>query len=92
MNAMMKIMNMILPSCEEVSRLTSQEIDESLPWQKRIAKKTHLIMCVWCRRNDEQLKLIQNLARNKASSETKTSKLDSVARQRIAKALGRNND
>ena len=74
MKIVMRLMNMVLPTCKEVSRLTSQAMDENLPWTKRLGMRLHLMMCVWCRRNSEQLQLVRDLARKQSASQTKENK------------------
>lgn len=88
----MKIMNRILPSCKEVSQLTSQAMDESLPWKKRMELRMHLRMCLWCRRNAEQLQLMRNFAKDHAEIQNEQSKLSSDARDRIANFLEQNDE
>jgi hypothetical protein len=83
---------MVLPTCKEVSHLTSQSMDETLPWSKRLGMRLHLIMCVWCRRNSEQLQLVRDLARTQSISQAKEAKLSSDARDRLSKLLEQNDD
>ena len=85
-------MNRILPSCKEVSHLTSQAMDEALPFQTRLAMRIHIRMCQWCRRNAEQLQLMRTLARKKASSTNEPPRLSDEARQRLNDALNQNHD
>ncbi len=92
MKIIMRLMNRILPSCREVSHLTSQAMDESLPWRKRLGLRLHLMMCVWCRRNAEQLELMRIIARSKAHSEIEQVKLSSDAQKRIAESLQQNDE
>jgi hypothetical protein len=92
MKIMMRIMNMILPTCKEVSHLTSQAMDETLPWSKRLGMRLHLMMCVWCRRNSEQLQLVRDLARKQSASQSEEAKLSSDARDRLSKLLEQNDD
>jgi hypothetical protein len=87
MKIMMRLMNRILPSCKEVSHLTSQAMDELLPLRKRIGLRLHLAMCAWCRRSAEQLKLMRSLAHNQALSRHEGVTLGSDARKRIADSL-----
>ena len=92
MTTIMRLMNRILPSCEEVSHLTSQAMDETLPWRERLALRMHLRMCIWCRRNAEQLQLMRNLACRLAHSEKEPARLSSDARHRIAESLGQSDE
>jgi len=92
MKLMMRMMNKVLPTCKEVSHLTSQAMDETLPWTKRLGMRLHLMMCVWCRRNSEQLQMIRDLARNQSASQTKEAKLSSDARDRLSRLLEQDDD
>jgi hypothetical protein len=85
-------MNKVLPTCKEISHLTSQAMDETLPWSKRLGMRLHLMMCVWCRRNSEQLQLVRDLARKQSALQSKEAKLSSDARDRLSKLLEQNDD
>lgn len=84
---MMRLMNRFLPTCQEVSHLTSQAMDESLPLSKRLGMRLHLMMCVWCRRNAQQLELVRNLARKQSAAQSSSSQLSPDARERLSKML-----
>lgn len=92
MKLMMRMMNKVLPTCKEVSHLTSQAMDERLPLAKRLGMRLHLMMCVWCRRNSQQLHLVRNLARKQSATQTKDAKLSNDARDRLSKLLEQNDD
>jgi hypothetical protein len=92
MKIMMRLMNKVLPTCKEVSHLTSQAMDETLPWRKRFGMRLHLMMCVWCRRNNEQLHLVRDLARGQSVPQADEAKLSSDARDRLNKLLGQNDN
>jgi hypothetical protein len=92
MNTMTRLMNRVLPSCKDVSSLTSQAMDESLSLSKRLGLLMHLGMCVWCRRNAEQLRLMRDLAHGRAQSENRQAELSSDARKRIAQSLKQHDD
>jgi hypothetical protein len=49
-------------------------------------------MCVWCRRNNEQLHLVRDLARGQSVPQTDEAKLSSDARDRLNKLLGQNDN
>ena len=87
MTLMMRLMNKILPSCAEVSRLTSVALDESLPLRSRLVLRIHLMLCLWCRRNEAQLRIMRSLARRLAPTQDGAAGLSSDARRRIAEAL-----
>lgn len=85
-------MNLFLPDCEGVSYLTSQSMDEPLSLRKRVGMRFHIMFCVFCRRNAEQLKLIRKFIRIKTTgpnlSDTDINEfLSQEARQRIARAV-----
>jgi len=88
----MRLMNRILPSCKEVSLLTSQAMDESLPLRKRLGLRIHLRMCILCRRYAEQLQVIRNLSCSHASSQSEQTGLSSDAKKRIAEFLEQNDN
>ena len=83
----MKIMNRMLPSCREVSHLTSQAMDESLPLRKRLPLHLHIKMCVWCQSSQEQLLLMKDMAGQQAKENNKKAKLSDDAKDRIARTL-----
>jgi hypothetical protein len=82
-----KIMNWMLPSCKEVSHLTSQALDESLSLKKRLAMSLHIKMCEWCKRNQDHLILMKNMSANETSKTEKEINLSDEARKRISKFL-----
>lgn len=84
---MMRLMNRILPTCEAVSQLTSRAMDESLSWPDKLKIKTHLAMCVWCRRNAHQIELVRNLAQKQAAAESEEAALTSEERARLSRFL-----
>lgn len=46
-------------SCKQTSLLVSQSLDRPLTWRERWAVRVHLLICVYCRRFTQQLKLIR---------------------------------
>lgn len=87
MKLMMRLMNRVLPTCEEVSLLASRAMDEDLPWRKRLGMRMHLGICVWCRRNAGQLEMMRDLSRCSVYVHDKEPRLSSDARERITHAL-----
>lgn len=93
MKSLSKIMNLVLPDCKEVAELSSISMDETLPLKKRMGLKLHIMLCKFCRRNNQQLYLIRNLIGKKLRNDEESSKSDSQShlseesRQRIAKVL-----
>jgi hypothetical protein len=87
MNIIMKIMSRMLPSCREVSHLTSQAMDESLPFGKRLALRLHLKMCIWCQRNQDQLLLMKKLASQQLKENDRKARLNEDVKSRMANLL-----
>ena len=95
MKSLSKIMNYVLPDCKEVAELSSNSLDEILPFKKRLGLKLHIMMCKFCRLNYEQLYLIRKLIvkklRSDEAGETEAgSQLSEESRQRIASLLKSN--
>lgn len=92
MKSLSKIMNYVMPDCKEVAELASFSMDETLPFNKRIGLKMHIMMCKFCRRNFEQLYLIRKLIGIKLRSDDAGEKeadrhLSEESRQRISSLL-----
>ncbi|HDL04595.1 MAG: hypothetical protein DRP46_00115 [Candidatus Zixiibacteriota bacterium] len=60
---MSKAMGGFMPTCREVSQLTSREFDEKLLFRQRLGIRLHLIFCKWCRLYRNQLQFIDNFLR-----------------------------
>lgn len=88
MKLMMRLMNLVLPTCEEVSRLFSRAMDEELPRRTRLGLRIHLMMCIWCRRNAGQLEMMRDLSRCSVYAHGDEPRLSPDARERITRALG----
>ncbi len=85
---MMRLMNKFFPDCEEVSRLVSQNLDERLPWSRRLGMRIHTMMCHWCRRHSRQQSLIQRLIRRRGPDELPSGAgMSSQAKDRIERLL-----
>lgn len=52
---------MIMLSCREAARLSSEALDHPLPWTKRVALRFHLGMCKYCQRYAQQLQFIHQI-------------------------------
>ncbi len=50
-------------NCKEVAKLVSESHDRRLSLFERLKVRTHLAMCVVCRRFTVQIKMIRDLAR-----------------------------
>ena len=46
-------------NCNDISKLISRSLDERLPWHQRLAIRTHLLYCNWCRRFAAQVKTMR---------------------------------
>jgi len=81
-------------SCKEVSFRVSESLDRNLTLRERLAVKIHLIMCKACQQMAQQMKLLRSTAlRYSSTADTHDQKeLPEEARQRILKALHREND
>jgi anti-sigma factor RsiW len=42
--------------CRDVSELTTEYLDDSLPWRKRMGMRFHLAICSFCRRHLAQVR------------------------------------
>jgi len=47
----------MLPSCKQVAEQVSENIDEPLTGMRWLKVKMHLLMCAYCRRYNQQIKL-----------------------------------
>jgi hypothetical protein len=87
---LMRMMNLFLPTCEQVSRLTSHALDEPLTWRERSGRSLHVMACVFCRRNARQMEIMRILIQSHAGAAAPDAAppcLSPQARQRIAEAI-----
>ncbi len=49
----------LVPTCKEVTRLTSEGLDHPLPTGMRLRLRLHRCFCQWCARYAKQLDLVQ---------------------------------
>ncbi len=56
------LLRLIFP-CTDVTRLVSESMDGTLPFFKRLRVRSHLYLCVWCRRFSEQLSFLRDALR-----------------------------
>jgi len=54
----MKLLEILLPTCRQVSRLQSDLLDQPLSLPKRIGLRLHLLVCKWCRRYGKQIRFL----------------------------------
>jgi len=67
-NVMMVLMTKIIPTCEEVSQLTSLAMDEKLTLRQKIGVKFHLMFCKWCRLFSKQMIQVRSTIKTKSLS------------------------
>lgn len=87
---LMRMMNLVMPTCEQVSRLTSQALDEPLTWRERSGRAAHVMACVFCRRNARQMAMMRTLIQRHAAATAAGAEppfLSPQARQKIAEAI-----
>ena len=79
----------VTPRCREITRLLSQELDQSLPWPKQLLVRLHLTVCVWCARYGEQLQSLRAFSRclPERGCEHGDAALPPTARARLKEAL-----
>lgn len=64
---MLRAMNRVMPTCEDVTQLVSYSMDQEIPVSDRIRIRVHLWFCRWCSMFQEQLRFIRNLTREGAA-------------------------
>jgi len=86
---MSKAMSGFTPTCNEVSRLTSQALDEKLALRHRLGVKIHLLFCKWCRLYKKQLQVIDDMLRRCAVDNLTDDSicLSDAARERMKESL-----
>ena len=50
------------PTCAEMSRLTSQALEQPLTIKTRLKMRLHYLICTWCRRYFEQINFLHHAA------------------------------
>lgn len=50
----------MMKSCQEVSMLVSQSLDERLPWYQRLQVRLHLLLCSACTQFERQVSFIRH--------------------------------
>ncbi len=53
----------LTPDCREISRLTSEERDHTLPWSTHTRLRLHRVFCKYCARYAKQLDLLREASR-----------------------------
>jgi hypothetical protein len=77
------------PTCKEITRLASQRLDGPLPLTTRLRLRLHTLICVWCQRYLEQVKLVHDTAPSYAEQVEKASdkSLSTDAKERMKRAM-----
>ena len=88
----MSWMTRSLFTCQDMSRLLSDAMDQSLPWHVRLRMRGHLRICALCRRYEQQLTLIRTVLRKNGATLTDENRptppsLTPEAKARIQQAL-----
>lgn len=75
--------------CKQASQLISQGLDVSLSKRERFALKFHLLICKYCSRFSQQLKMLNVAINNlgKQIEDDTSIQLPSESKARIVKAL-----
>jgi hypothetical protein len=77
----------LLPTCREMSRLSSRELDGPLPRFQKFGTGLHLVFCRLCRRYRQQLRWLQQAARQAKPESTVAGRLPQASRERLRRAL-----
>jgi hypothetical protein len=56
-------------SCKETAELVSRRLDAGLPLGTRLKVRIHLLLCVYCRHYEAQLKFLRELLRRRETLE-----------------------
>jgi predicted anti-sigma-YlaC factor YlaD len=88
-----KAMGLVLPSCDETSRLISQALDESISPLQKLRIRMHLMFCKYCRSFMMQMAFIRSIlkhqARDRKYAKPSEISLSDHARERIETSLKR---
>lgn len=77
----------LIPSCREVSLLSSNNMDRPLPWWRRPGYWMHLMFCGLCRRYRRQLQFLGSALHRAPKRFPVQHPLPPQARERIKRAL-----
>jgi hypothetical protein len=75
--------------CTEIARLASEACDRKLTWRERWRVRMHYLICDWCRRYTEQLRLLHRLTPQLAEKapQFRQRPMPAEARQRLKRRL-----
>lgn len=77
------------PRCKTVSRLQSEALDRELSFRERTGVRVHLLLCKWCRRYGNQIRMLKKLVRERGDQTggDDSQPLSKEARERIREKL-----
>ena len=83
-----------LPTCRELTSWMSESMEQKLSLRQQIVLKLHYMICVWCRRYNQQIYALRDMARSYADEdatlpESSAASLSPEARERLKQALSR---
>lgn len=81
-----------LPTCKEVTRMASDQMERSLPLRRRIEYKLHLMICSLCMRYVQQLQTMHEIAHQhgvkmETDATRPAAQLSNEARERMKRAM-----
>ncbi len=87
-HGIMKLLTLVLPSCEEAAKMASESLDGPLGFGKRLGLRIHLALCKRCRSYEQQLNMMHATIRQNAKQEDPelmplTTTLSQSCRQRL---------
>ncbi len=82
------------PNCKTAVRLQSAALERKLPFRRWLGLRLHVLLCKWCRRYGQQIRLIRHTAQTHPDKWVKTvpQQLSPAARQRIQAKLRSNQE
>ena len=85
----MKLLETLLPTCRQVSRLQSDLLDQPLSLPKRFGLRLHLLVCKWCRRYGKQIRFLHEAVHEHTDelSQAAPRTLSPEARERLKNSL-----
>jgi hypothetical protein len=85
----MKLLETLLPTCRQVSRLQSGVLDQPFSLPKRFGLRLHLLVCKWCRRYGKQIRFLRLAVQEHADevNEAAPRTLSPEARERLKRTL-----
>jgi len=87
-SAIHRVLGWLAFSCHDMSRLSSQAADTTLPRLTRVRMSVHWLICKWCRRYRAQIALLRGACSQLGSGTSEAGPaLPPEARERIRKNL-----